>query len=128
MRAGFEVQLRYADDGIVLRFSDAEELPDLEDLFPDAHDVESLIVEQLAGTALFAELFRERAARALLLPQRSPSSRSPLWLQRLKSVELQAAIRSQGDFLITLECYREALSDLFDLDVLRESTTRDKRW
>ena len=118
-RSGFEVQLMYADDGIVVRFADADELPDLDDLFPAPDELETLLVEQLADTALFAGLFRESAARALLLPRRGPRARSPLWAQRLKSAGLLAAVRNQGDFPILLECYREALADYFDLDALK---------
>ncbi|MEM7405595.1 MAG: DEAD/DEAH box helicase [Pseudomonadota bacterium] len=119
VRAGFEVQLMYADDGIVLRLPDLGELPALDDLFPDPEDIETLIVEQLADTAMYAGLFRESAARALLLPRRSPGARSPLWVQRMKSAELLAAVRESGDFPIALECYREALADQFDLEALR---------
>jgi ATP-dependent helicase Lhr and Lhr-like helicase len=118
-RSGFEVQLMYADDGIVVRFADADELPELDELFPAPDELESLLVEQLADTALFAGLFRESAARALLLPRRGPRARTPLWAQRLKSAGLMAAVRNQGDFPILLECYREALVDYFDLDALR---------
>tara|TARA_Y100001934_G_scaffold279502_3_gene383509 strand:+ start:3884 stop:8452 length:4569 start_codon:yes stop_codon:yes gene_type:complete len=119
-RAGFEIQVMYADDGIVLRFADAEELPDMDDFFPEPEDVETLLVEQLPNTAMFAGLFRESAARALLLPRRTPTQRKPLWAQRMKSAELMAKVRQFGDFPIMLECYREALADQFDLDALRD--------
>ncbi len=69
---GFEIQVMYTDDGIVLRFADVEELPPLETLLPDPDDVEELVTAQLAGTALFAGLFRENAVRSLLLRRRAP--------------------------------------------------------
>ena len=37
------------------------------------------------GTALFASVFREAAARALLLPRRRPGARTPLWQQRQRA-------------------------------------------
>lgn len=119
MHDGLEVQLMYADDGIVVRFADTEELPPLDLFFPSPDEVESLIVEQLADTARFAGLFRENAARALLMPRRRPTARSPLWAQRLKSARLLARVRGLRDFPIVLETYREALADAFDVVALR---------
>ncbi len=119
-RSGFEVQIMYTDDGIVLRFADVEELPGIETLLPDPDAVEELVTDQLAHTALFAGLFRENAARALLLPRRRPDRRTPLWAQRLKSQNLLAAVRRYPSFPIVLETYRQALSDIFDIAALRE--------
>ncbi len=119
-RSGFEVQLMYTDDGIVLRFADVEELPGLEELIPDPDSLDEMVTEQLAHTALFAGLFRENAARALLLPRRRPDRRTPLWAQRLKSQNLLAAVRKYPSFPIVLETYRQALSDVFDLAALRQ--------
>ncbi len=117
---GFEVQSMYTDDGIVLRFADVDELPGLECLLPEADEVEELVTEQLAHSALFAGLFRENAARALLLPRRRPQARTPLWAQRLKSQNLLAAVRKYPSFPIVLETYRQALSDVFDIAALRD--------
>ncbi len=114
-REGFEVQSMYTDDGIVLRFADAESPPALGDLLPDPDEVEELLTEQLPDTALFASLFRENAARALLMPKRSAEGRRPLWAQRLKAQHLLATVRRYPAFPIVLETYRQALSDIFDL-------------
>ena len=116
---GFEVQVMYTDDGIVLRFADTDELPDLDALLPDPDEVEELVTDQLAHTAMFAGLFRENAARALLLPRRRVDQRTPLWAQRLKAQNLLAAVRKYANFPIVLETYRQALSDIFDLQALR---------
>jgi ATP-dependent Lhr-like helicase len=127
-REGFEIQVMYTDDGIVLRFADGEDLPTLEDLLPDPEEVEDRVTEQLADTALFAGLFRENAARSLLLPRRSARGRQPLWAQRLKAQNLLAAVRRYPSFPIVLETYRQALSDVFDLpglkDILRSIRSR----
>ncbi|AGA90372.1 Lhr-like helicase [Thioflavicoccus mobilis 8321] len=117
---GHEVQVMYTDDGIVLRFADAEELPALAELLPDPDEIDELVTTQLAETALFAGLFRENAARALLLPRRGPARRSPLWVQRLKAQELLAAVRRYPAFPIVIETYRQALADVFDLAELKE--------
>ncbi len=130
-RSGFEVQVMYTNDGIVIRFADVEELPELENLMPDADELEDLVTAQLAHTALFAGLFRENAVRSLLLPRRRPGQRTPLWSQRLKSQNLLAAVRKYANFPIVLETYRQALSDTFDIaalgDLLRDIQSRRVR-
>ncbi|MDJ0866021.1 MAG: helicase-related protein [Myxococcota bacterium] len=118
--AGYQVQTLWSDDGIVLRFADAEELPGLDVLVPDPDDVEDLVVDQLAGSSLFAGQFRENAARALLLPRRRPGSRTPLWTQRLRAQNLLAVAREFPSFPIMLETYRSCLQDVFDLPGLVE--------
>jgi ATP-dependent Lhr-like helicase len=119
-RSGGAVQLLYTDDGIVLRLPDSDEPPRVEALFPDPEEVESLVTDQLAETALFAGLFRENAVRALLLTRNRPGRRRPLWAQRLKARQLLAEARRYPSFPIVLESYRQALSDVFDMRALRE--------
>ena len=116
---GYEIQVMYTDDGIVLRFADVEELPALETLLPDPDEVVERVTDQLAATSLFAGLFRENAVRSLLLRRRRPGQRSPLWAQRLKAQNLLATVRSYPDFPIVVETYRQALADVFDLDGLK---------
>ena len=128
-RAGFEVPVMYTDDGIVVRFADTDELAPLDALFPDPNEVEELITEQLSETALFAALFRENAARSLLLPRRSASRRNPLWAQRCKAESLLAAVKKYPGFAVVLETYRQTLADVFDLvglrTLLRQVQTRE---
>lgn len=116
---GFEVQTMYTDDGIVLRFADAEELPDLTRLLPDPEALEDALTTQLSKTAMFAGLFRENAARSLLLPRRRVNARNPLWAQRIKSQNLLATVEKYPSFPMVLETYRQALKDVFDLDGLK---------
>ncbi len=119
-REGFEVQAMYTDDGIVLRLADGEDLPALEDLLPDPDEVEDRVTEQLGETALFAGLFRENAARALLMPRKSAKGRQPLWAQRLRAQTLLATVRRYPAFPILVETYRQALADVFDLPGLKD--------
>ncbi|WP_295888236.1 DEAD/DEAH box helicase [uncultured Thiohalocapsa sp.] len=130
-REGFEIQVMYTDDGIVLRLADGDELPDLMALLPHPDEIEDRITEQLADTALFASLFRENAGRALLMPKRSAKGRRPLWAQRLKAQNLLAVVRRYPGFPVVLETYRQALSDQFDLaglkDLLRAVQSRTVR-
>jgi ATP-dependent Lhr-like helicase len=129
--AGYEVQAVSSDDGIVLRFADADMLPDVDALLPDPELVEDLVVAQLGNSALFAANFRENAARALLLPRRRPGSRTPLWVQRLKSQNLLAVARQFPSFPIVLETYRSCLQDVFDVpglvELLRRIRAREVR-
>src|SRR5690606_9457892 len=87
-RYGADVDVIWSDDGIALRFPDSEEVPGAAELLLDPEEVESLLMDHLADTALFAARFREAAGRSLLLPRRRPGSRTPLWLQRRKAAGL----------------------------------------
>ncbi|MCY3539886.1 MAG: DEAD/DEAH box helicase [bacterium] len=122
-RYGRNLDVIWGDDGISFRFIDTDDLPVLEDLLVDPDELESILIEELSGTAMFASRFREAAARALLLPRRRPNSRTPLWLQRRRAADLMAIVTRFGSFPIILETYREILSDVFDLPSTRELMT-----
>jgi ATP-dependent Lhr-like helicase len=49
-----------------------------------------------------------------------PGSRTPLWLQRQRSADLLQVAARYPDFPILAETYRECLTDVFDLDALRD--------
>ncbi len=126
-----EIDMMYADDGIVFRLPEADRAPDIEPFFPRSEEIETLVVQTLADTSLFAARFRENAARALLLPKRRPGQRMPLWAQRRRSADLLAVASQFESFPIMLETYRECLKDAFDLpgliDVLRQIESRKIR-
>jgi ATP-dependent Lhr-like helicase len=122
-RAGFEVQVSWSDDGITLRFADADELPPAALLIPDPDELAELVTAELAQSALFASRFRENAARALLLARSGPQ-RNPLWAQRLKARDLLAVVRRYPDFPIVIETYREILGEVFDLPGLEDLLRR----
>ncbi len=121
-RLGLDVQTIWSDDGIAIRLPEGDApLDGIEALlFPEADEVEDLVVGQLATSALFASRFRENAGRALLLPRRRPGTRTPLWQQRQRAADLLAVASRYGSFPILVETYRECLSDVFDLPGLRE--------
>ena len=116
---GLEVNAIWSDDGIALHLPDAETPPLTDDVLVDPDEVEDLVVQELAGSALFGARFRENAGRALLIPRRRPGQRTPLWQQRLKAQGLLQVARRYSDFPIVLETYRECLRDVFDLPALR---------
>ena len=121
-RLGLEVQTIWSDDGIAIRLPEGDApLDGIEALlFPEADEIEDLVVGQVASSSLFASRFRENAARALLLPRRRPGTRTPLWQQRQRAADLLAVASRYGSFPILVETYRECLSDVFDLPALRE--------
>ena len=125
---GTEAQAMHADDGIVLRVPDTTgSPPDLDLIRVDPGDAERLVTEQLMGSALFASRFRECAARALLLPPRDPSKRSPLWQQRQRSAQLLSVAAQFDNFPIVLETLRECLQDVYDLPGLVDVLTQIER-
>ncbi|MEU6000819.1 ATP-dependent helicase [Streptomyces sp. NPDC047197] len=141
-RYGMDAQVMHADDGIVLRLPDADlmglDLLDQEptdqhpaydsdqapvgagDIAFDKGEVNQIVTDQVGGSALFASRFRECAARALLLPRRSPGKRTPLWQQRQRAAQLLQVASEFGSFPIVLEAVRECLQDVFDVPGLTE--------
>ncbi|WP_199546401.1 ATP-dependent helicase [Streptomyces sp. N35] len=139
---GMDAQVMHADDGIVLRLPDADlmgmDLLDQEpmklgtefdseqapvgaaDVSFDKGEVNQLVTDQVGGSALFASRFRECAARALLLPRRTPGRRTPLWQQRQRAAQLLEVASEFGSFPIVLEAVRECLQDVFDVPGLTE--------
>ena len=118
--AGVEVDMLWTDDGLAFRLPETDTPPPASLFFPAPDEVERLVIENLAGSALFAARFRENAARALLLPRRRPGKRTPLWMQRKRSADLLAVATRYRSFPIVLETYRECLRDVFDLPALTE--------
>jgi ATP-dependent Lhr-like helicase len=124
---GLDVETMWTDDGFVVRFPETDEPPDPRLMVPASDEVESLVLSQLGGTAMFAAKFREAAGRALLLPKRRPGGRSPLWQLRKRSADLLAVASRFGSFPIVLEAYRECLRDVFDMPALVETLGRMER-
>ncbi|RXS84275.1 DEAD/DEAH box helicase [Streptomyces sp. TM32] len=118
--AGFDPA---ADPGLHTRGTeyDPEQSPvGAADVAFDHGEVDQLVTDQVGGSALFASRFRECAARALLLPRRSPGKRTPLWQQRQRAAQLLQVASEFGSFPIVLEAVRECLQDVFDVPGLTE--------
>ncbi len=115
-----DVQVQTTDDGIMLRLPDLGTAPPLStflDLSPA--EAEQRILDEVGGTSLFGARFRMNAARALLLPRGNPRRRMPLWLQRLKALDLLQTVNQFPSFPILVETYRDVLNDAFDMSGLR---------
>ena len=120
-RLGVDGSAMAGDDGIVVRLPETDAEPPGAELFAfEPDELETLVTEEVGGSALFASRFREAAARALLLPRRNPGRRSPLWQQRQRSAQLLEVARKYPSFPIILETVREVLQDVYDLPSLRE--------
>ncbi len=119
-RLGTEIQMLYNDDGILFRCSDVERLP--LDLFTGltAAKAQDLILDELVLSPLFGALFRQNAARALLLPKTRIGKRTPLWLQRLRASDLLQIVRKVDDFPIVIETIRDCLNDVLDFEHFKE--------
>jgi ATP-dependent helicase Lhr and Lhr-like helicase len=115
----FEVQVQTTDDGIMLRLPNLREwLPValIRELRPD--EAERRVLEEVGASSLFGARFRMNAARALLLPRGTARRRMPLWLQRLKALDLLQAVQEYPSFPILVETYRDVLQDAFDMPAL----------
>ncbi|HZC71395.1 MAG TPA: ATP-dependent helicase [Jatrophihabitans sp.] len=131
-RYGLEVSALHSDDGIVLRLPDTDAEPPSGDIaIFEPEEIESLVTEEVGGSALFASRFRECAARSLLLPRRDPRRRTPLWQQRQRANQLLQVASEYGDFPVVLEAMRECLQDVFDVPglvgLMRDLTSRRMR-
>jgi ATP-dependent Lhr-like helicase len=120
-RPTFEVQVQTTDDGIMLRLPDLAGPPPLDILRGLSYaEAERRVLDEVGSSSLFGARFRMNAARALLLPRGNPRRRMPLWLQRLKSLDLLQAVREFPSFPILVETYRDVLQDAFDMPALAD--------
>lgn len=118
-RYGVDASVMAADDGIILRLPAMEDVPPGAGLFLfDPEELEGIVTDSVADSALFGSRFRENAARALLLPRRNPGKRTPLWQQRQRAAQLLDVARKYPEFPILLETARECLQDVYDLPAL----------
>ena len=118
-RWGMDVEMMWADDGIVIRLPESTDEVEIDDLALDPNEIDERVVAELPGSALFASRFRECAGRSLLLPRRRPDQRTPLWQQRQRSADLLRVAAKYPSFPILLEATRECLNDVFDVPALR---------
>ena len=124
---GLDVETMWSDDGFVVRIPDMDEPPAADLFVPSPEEVESLVLQQLGASALFAAKFREVAGRALLLPRRRAGQRAPLWQQRKRAADLLAVASRFGSFPAVLETFRECLRDVFDMPALVDTLQRVAR-
>ncbi len=118
-RHGHALEVFPADDSITLLVAEdiaGEELLSL--VTPE--NVEAMLRRRMEGSGFFGARFRECAGRAMLITRGGPRKRLPLWVNRLKSQKLLAAVMGFEDFPILLEAWRTCLRDEFDMPALRD--------
>jgi ATP-dependent Lhr-like helicase len=115
-RTHVEVEVQSNDNGILLRFPDADADFPLEVVTQmSAAEARERILQELPNSAVFGAQFRQNAARALLLPGLGRGKRTPFWLQRLRAKDLLQLVRQMDDFPIVAETYRDCLQEVMDL-------------
>lgn len=114
---GSTLETYATNDHVLLALPDAFDPATLFTLLRTA-PLDELLRAGLEKTPLFGARFRENASRALLLPRGDARKRYPLWLNRLRSKKLLAAVLRFEDFPIVLETWRDLLEDEFDLATL----------
>jgi ATP-dependent Lhr-like helicase len=110
----------FAGDDLILIVNPPE--IELDRLFAlvDADRLLPFLRQRLERSGHFGARFRTAAGRALLLGRGGPKRRMPLWMTRLKSQKLFAAVKGYEDFPLLLEAWRSCLKDGADLDSLQE--------
>jgi len=107
------------DDCILLLLPSAFAADDLLSLVDPEH-LDQLLRHRLEKTGFFGARFRTNASTALLLPKSGFRHRMPLWLNRMRSKKLLAAVARYEDFPILVETWRTCLVDEFDLEHLKQ--------
>ncbi len=121
---GLEPDVMACDDGILLRLPAEATAQAVPLVLLEGRSPADLVRRLLPGTPLFAQRFREAAARALLLPRPTPGRRLPLWQQRLRAGDLLLAASQQGPHgplgVLLQEASRELEEQDLDLKTLDE--------
>ena len=117
-RFGAPLEIFHDDDCVMVTVPAELAEEDLLALVPPER-VEDLLRERLEHTGFFGALFRQNAARALLLPRAGFRHRMPLWVTRQRSKRLLEAVERYGDFPLVLETWRSCLEDRLDLESLK---------
>ena len=118
-RFGEPPELQADNDAIIIQLTrDIEPAELMGWVTPD--NLTANLRNALEGSAFFGARFRECSGRALLLTRKKFNQRLPLWMTRLQSKKLLAAIKVLDDFPILLEAWRTCLEDEFDLPNLQK--------
>ncbi len=113
-RYSLRLQVYHDNTSILLQLPHDLDMRELLGLVtPDS--LPGLLREQLPLTGTFGAIFRENAARALLLPRGMPRKRIPLWLNRMRAKKLLDAVSRHEEFPVLLETWRSCFQEHWDI-------------
>ena len=95
-RYGTDVDVIWSDDGIAFRFPDSDDPPEADDLILDPEEVEALLVDHIADTALFAARFRGGRRTSVTPPTPPPRRAHASVASRDASLLISSAWRSNS--------------------------------
>lgn len=113
--SGLDIGCVDDEEGFLLYPYGGEELPEGLLYQIDPGRARALLEAMLPLTPVFSMTFRYNAARSLMMGMHR-GGRQPLWVQRLKSAELQGILADEKSHPLVRETRRECLEDLWDID------------
>jgi ATP-dependent Lhr-like helicase len=115
-----QVQASNNDDGILINIMGYHEHPSNIFSLIKAEDIEDILINKIPITPLFAMSFRYNASRALMMGVKKFGKRSPLWIQRLRAMELMQITEKYPDHPLIVETFRECMGTILDVPHLVE--------
>ena len=112
--AGFNVGCVEEEEGILLYSYGEEAIPERLLYAIDPEKVVETLTALLPVTPVFTMTFRYIAARALMMGMKY-GGRQPLWLQRLRSVEMLESMLAEKGHPLIRETKRECLEEQWDI-------------
>lgn len=117
--AGGSVGCVDEEEGILLYSYGEEAIPERLLYRVDPEEVVAVLEALLPVTPVFHMTFRYNAARALMMGMKY-GGRQPLWLQRLRSVEMLEALLAEKSHPLIRETRRECLEEQWDIQGVLE--------
>ncbi|MDR1439179.1 MAG: DEAD/DEAH box helicase, partial [Clostridiales bacterium] len=112
--AGFDISAFNDDDGILLFPHSGRQLPSGVIQAIDRASARNVLAAMLPATPLFGMAFRYNMARALMAGAKA-QGRKPLWIQRLRGMELLDSLAGEDRHPLIWETRRECLDDYWDM-------------
>lgn len=124
-----QAQSSSSDDGILINLMGCTEYPRNIFSLIKPEEISNILVDILPGTPLFSITFRHNASRALMMGTKKFGKRSPLWIQRVRAMELLQLAEKHPDHPLIIETYRECMNTILDvphiIEVVENIASRD---
>lgn len=119
-----QVQASSSDDGILINLMGCIEYPRNIFSLIKPEEISNNLIDILPCTPLFSITFRHNASRALMMGTKKFGKRSPLWLQRVRAMELLQLAEKHPDHPLIVETYRECMNTILDVPHIVEIVER----